>query len=204
MRNSAEFQAIVLQTYALAGQELEEERGGDEARDLGGRSWTPTRLSSAIGTTKRNWCSSGQDSTDELWMVWVAQRTAPPLPGALEFLDLVQELGGHITLVTNRRDRDCPDTRANLEAFDIPFDVLLCRTDDREKEPRWEKIERGTASPDVPPVEIVMWLGDNINDFPEMSQESRFSSPEAFGDYGSRFFIFPNPSYGSWEANPFD
>jgi 5'-nucleotidase (lipoprotein e(P4) family) len=203
MRNSAEFQAIVLQTYSLAGQELRKSVEGKKpgtwavALDAG-----ETLISNM--DYEKELVRLGKESTDELWADWVARRAAPPLPGALEFLDLVRELGGRVTLVTNRRDRDCPDTRANLEAFDIPFDILLCRTDDREKEPRWEKIERGTASPDVPPVKIVMWLGDNINDFPEMSQESRFSSPEAFGDYGSRFFIFPNPSYGSWEENPFD
>jgi 5'-nucleotidase (lipoprotein e(P4) family) len=146
----------------------------------------------------------GQHSEDELWMDWVARQAAEPLPGALEFLDLVEALGGRIAIVTNRQERDCPATRANLEAFDVPFDVLLCRTDDGEKEPRWEKVEKGTAAMEVPPVEIVMWLGDNINDFPDMTQESRFSSPQAFGDFGGRFFIFPNPSYGSWQDNPFD
>lgn len=203
MRNSAEFQAIVLQTYSLAGQELRKSVEGKKPGTWAVALDADETLISNMDYEKEL-VQLGKESTDELWMVWVARRAAPPLPGALEFLDLVRELGGRVTLVTNRRDRDCPDTRANLEAFDIPFDVLLCRTDDREKEPRWEKIERGTASPDVPPVKIVMWLGDNINDFPEMSQESRFSSPEAFGDYGSRFFIFPNPSYGSWEANPFE
>ncbi len=203
MRNSAEFQAIVLQTYSLAGQELRKSVEGKKPGTWAVALDADETLISNLDYEKEL-VELGQDSTDELWVAWVAKQAAEPLPGALEFLGLIQELGGHIAVVTNRRDRDCPDTRANLEASDIPFDVLLCRTDDREKEPRWEKIEGGTASPGVPPVEIVMWLGDNINDFPEMSQESRLSSPEAFGDYGSRFFIFPNPSYGSWEANPFD
>ena len=203
MRNSAEFQAIVLQTYSLAGQELTkivaEKAPGTWAVALDADETLISNMD-----YEKQLVDLGRESSDELWMAWVKKRAAPPLPGALEFLDLVQELGGHIAIVTNRKDRDCPDTRANLEAFSLPFDVLLCRTDDSEKEPRWESIEKGTASPDLPPVEIVMWLGDNIKDFPGMSQESRFSSPEAFEDYGSRFFAFPNPSYGSWQANPFD
>ena len=203
MRNSAEFEAIFLQTYSLAGQEL---RKSVEGKAPG--TWAVALDADETLISNRDYEKElvrlGQDSTDELWMAWVARREASPLPGALQFLDLVQELGGRIVVVTNRRDRDCPDTRANLETIRVPFDVLLCRADDREKEPRWESIQKGTAAPDLPPVEIVMWLGDNINDFPEMSQESRFSSPEAFGDFGSRFFIFPNPSYGSWEPNPFD
>ena len=203
MRNSAEFQAIVLQTYFLAGRELRRVVEG----------MTPGTWAVALDADEtlisnleyeKELVELGQNSEDELWMAWVARQAAEPLPGALEFLDLVQSLGGHIAVVTNRRERDCSATRANLEAYDIPFDVLLCRTDEGEKEPRWEKVENGTAALGVPPVEIVMWLGDNINDFPDMTQESRFSSPLAFGDFGGRFFILPNPSYGSWEANPFD
>lgn len=202
-RNSAEYQAIVLQTYALAGERLEERVKGMEPG-----SWAvaadadETLIDNSL--YEKELVQRGTDSTDELWAAWVARKVATPLPGALEFLERVQDLGGHIAVVTNRKDRDCPGTRDNLEAIGMPFDVVLCRTDSREKEPRWESIEKGTASPDLPPVEIVMWLGDNITDFPEMDQESRFSSPEAFGDFGSRFFAFPNPSYGSWEPNPFD
>ena len=203
MRNSAEFQAIVLQTYTLAGQYLRKRVEGMEPGTWAVAIDADETLISNLDY-ERELVQLGKESTDELWTAWVARRAATPLPGALEFLGLVRELGGRISIVTNRKERDCPDTQANLEAFEAPFDVLLCRTDSREKEPRWESIEKGTASADLPPVEIVMWLGDNINDFPDMSQESRFSTPEAFGDYGSRFFMFPNPSYGSWEANPFD
>ena len=203
MRNSAEYQAACIQTYRVAGEQL---RRAVETKEPG--TWAVAldadeTLISNSGYEKEL-VELGTDSTDDLWMAWVAKRSAPPLPGALGFLAQVRELGGHIAVVTNRRERDCPDTRANLEAFEIPFDVLLCRKDDREKEPRWQSIEEGTASPDLPPLEIVMWLGDNINDFPDMTQASRFSSPEAFADYGTRFIVLPNPSYGSWEENPFE
>jgi 5'-nucleotidase (lipoprotein e(P4) family) len=203
MRNSAEFQAIVLQTYSLAGQELRKRVEGKAPGTWAVALDADETLISNLDYEKEL-VRLGRESTDELWVAWVAKQAAEPLPGALEFLGLVQELGGHIAVVTNRKERDCPDTRANLEAFEIPFDVLLCRTDDREKEPRWARIENGTATEGIPAVEIVMWLGDNINDFPGMTQESRFSSPEAFEEYGTRFFVFPNPSYGSWQANPFD
>lgn len=203
MRNSAEFQAIVLQTYSLAGEQLRKRVEGMEPGTWAVAADADETLISNMDYEKEL-VLEGKHSTDELWMAWVARRAAPPLPGALEFLGLVRELGGRIAVVTNRKERDCPDTRANLEAFQVPFDLLLCRTDSREKEPRWEKVQKGEASADVPAVDIVMWLGDNINDFPEISQESRFSNSEAFGDFGSTFIVFPNPSYGSWEDNPFD
>ena len=106
--------------------------------------------------------------------------------------------------MTNRSEADCPETRLNFEKFDIPFDVMLCKGDDGEKEGRWEKVESGAASEDMPPVEIVMWLGDNIKDFPNHDQGLRFEDGEHFSDYGSRFFMMPNTMYGSWETNTHD
>jgi 5'-nucleotidase (lipoprotein e(P4) family) len=203
MKNSAEYRAAFLQTYALAGEQL---RRQVEDRDSGSWAVSIDADETLISNLEyeRELVQAQRESTDELWADWVARRAAPPLPGAVAFLERVRELGGRIAVVTNRKQRDCPDTRANLEAFGLPFDLILCRTEDPEKESRWERIEKGTASPDLPPLEIVMWLGDNIRDFPDMNQDSRFSAPEAFSDYGTRFFVFPNPSYGSWVANPFD
>jgi len=43
--------------------------------------------------------------------------------------------------------------------------------------------------------------GDNIGDFPGLSQSSR-DDPGALDDFGDRFFVLPNPMYGSWEGNP--
>jgi predicted secreted acid phosphatase len=42
-----------------------------------------------------------------------------------------------------------------------------------------------------------MGRGDNLEDFPGMSQE-RYEG----GAFGSRYFVLPNPSYGSWEGLP--
>ena len=92
----------------------------------------------------------------------------------------------------------------NLRALDLPFDVILCKGESGDKAPRWRQVETGTAHPDLPPLEIVMWLGDNIHDFPGLDQELRFASPEELTEFGDRFFILPNPLYGSWRGNPPD
>ncbi len=49
-----------------------------------------------------------------------------------------------------------------------------------------------------------MWLGDNIGDFPQLDQSVRLQSDAAFADFGTRFIVFPNPTYGSWQDNPQD
>jgi len=201
MRNSAEYQAVMLQTYALASDRL---RTLVADQDEG--TWAVAV--DADGTIRdnspyaRDLLLNGQELTDGNWDSWVARRAAPPLPGAVEFLELVHQLGGHIAIVTNRRSEHCADTRANFRVFDIPFDVMLCREDDRRKEPRWEMVEKGTASNDLPPLEIVLWLGDNIEDFPGLDQSIRQEDAAAFSKFGYRFFAVPNPTYGSWLENP--
>ena len=201
MGSSAEYQALVRQTFTLAGQRLREVVAD---RDPG--TWAVAldadeTVISNLGY-ERELARQGEESTNELWDAWVARRAAPPLPGAIEFLQLIHDLGGYVAVVTNRVDEHCPDTEANFRAFDIPFDVILCRKEDRQKEPRWEMVQMGTASTRLPPLEIVIWIGDNIRDFPSLDQSDRLRGERAFVDFGTLYFAMPNPLYGSWEDNP--
>jgi predicted secreted acid phosphatase len=45
---------------------------------------------------------------------------------------------------------------------------------------------------------VVAWVGDNILDFPGMTQAAR-GDPRALAEFGKRYFILPNPMYGSWQ-----
>jgi predicted secreted acid phosphatase len=50
------------------------------------------------------------------------------------------------------------------------------------------------------PHDIVMYLGDNIQDFPEFEQQEIARHPHRAADrIGVDFFLFPNPIYGSWK-----
>ena len=73
--------------------------------------------------------------------------------------------------------------------------------DDGEKEPRFEQVRLGTAKPGLPPVDVLLWVGDNINDFPDQTQALRNEPESAFTAFGTRFIVMPNPMYGSWERN---
>ena len=201
VRNSAEYLAVLEQTFRLADAALER-RVAD--REPG--TWAvaidadETLISNSQQSKEAALGATG--SFEQQWDSWVDRRAAPALPGARRFLERVHQLGGKIVVVTNRRERHCPQTADNLRALELPFDVVLCRGEDRSKEPRWRSVEDGTAAADLPPLEIVMWVGDNIHDFPGLDQELRFAGPEAMGEFGDRFFVLPNPLYGSWEHNP--
>ena len=49
------------------------------------------------------------------------------------------------------------------------------------------------------PLDVVAFVGDNILDFPGLTQAIRQGGDAAFSDFGVRFFLVPNPMYGSWE-----
>ena len=201
VRGSAEYPAVLVQTYRLARAALERRAAGREPGTWAVAIDADETLISNSEQSKEAALGAG-GSFAEQWDAWVERRAAPALPGAREFLERVHELGGKVAVVTNRRQRHCPQTADNLRAQRLPFDVVLCRGEDRDKSPRWQSVEDGTASPELPPLEIVMWLGDNIHDFPGLDQELRFAGPEAMGEFGDRFFVLPNPLYGSWEHNP--
>jgi predicted secreted acid phosphatase len=121
------------------------------------------------------------------WNAWVARRAARPLPGALGFVERVRELGGVVALVTNRAHEQCPATEDNLRAQGVPYDVILCRPpgSDGEKEPRFDSLREGTAAAGLPALEIVMFVGDNIGDFPGLDQSLRRAKEDAYADFGA-------------------
>lgn len=205
VRSSAEHDAIYHQVYAWAGQRLEELVAGKEAG-----TWAvsldadETVIDNSL-YQKERWDETHDLSklyTKESWIAWVEREEAPPLPGVLDFLEKVREMGGVIAIVTNRDQPQCPETEENFRKEGIPYDIMLCQTGTGEKEPRWDRVEDGTASTAYGPLEIVLWIGDNIGDFPGQTQELRFEDPSAFAPFGEIYFNLPNPMYGSWEDNP--
>ena len=209
-RNSAEYRAAFEQTYRLAGERLQELAEGREAG-----TWAvsldadETLVDNSMYQVEIG--RLGVTYSSETWDPWVHRKEATALPGTIEFTALVRSLGGIVAVVTNRRDHLCASTAENLDAVGITFDVVLCRVEDGEKEPRFDAVAAGTTgqwpeaqfsgSTDLPPVEVIMWLGDNIGDFPGPDQSVRHSE-EPLSDFGDRFFVLPNPMYGSWQANP--
>jgi 5'-nucleotidase (lipoprotein e(P4) family) len=200
VRDAAEFHAVVLQTYRAATGRVEEQAA---ARTAG--SWAvildadETVINNLQYQIERG--RLGLGFTPESWNAWVKRREATPLPGAARFLARVRELGGRIAIVTNRLGSECDDTEAVFRAHALMYDVMLCRPDGTpsDKNPRFAAVERGQAFGLAAPLDVVVVIGDNIHDFPGLSQQTRAGGDAAFGDFGVRFFLVPNPMYGSWQ-----
>ncbi len=234
-RTSAEYAALVVQTYRDAGAALSRHirRGfrwpfSATAR----RPWAvaldidETILDNSHYEVER----LGQGYDDASWRNWVERGQAGLIAPAARFVRgaLATSDRARVVLVTNQRQEQISAVRTRLVALDSIFaDQRVCvigRTDASDKNPRWAAVEAGVAScgqNDTPRFsfgapEIELWIGDNIEDFPCLTQASYHGDADlpasctpfatkpwmAAGPrtmIGDRFFVLPNPIYGSWQ-----
>lgn len=201
VQRSAEYAAITRQIYRQAMTHVE---AAGRAREAG--RWAvildadETVINNVQYQLERE--SMGLGFTPESWNGWVRRREAIPVPGSAEFLRRVAAMGGRIAIVTNRLESECEDTREVFRRHGLPFDVMLCRPDGQpsDKNARFAMVADGRAFGVSDGVEVVAVLGDNILDFPSLSQTHRGQGDGAFAAFGAGFFVFPNPMYGSWQT----
>ncbi len=136
------------------------------------------------------------------WTQWVLAEQATALPGAVAFSAAVHNLGGRLIVISNREEGlHLAATRSNLAKVGIVADVLLLAKDARDidKNSRFRLVEEvGIAAAKLPKLPVLAWVGDNIKDFPYLSQVD-IGDPALFG---TRYFLLPNPVYGSWQRLP--
>lgn len=199
-RTAAEYRALTLQTYRMAWEAVRE-----HAAELESGNWAvildadETVLDNS--EFERRIAETGVSFEESMWDSWVMEEAAGLIPGAAWFIEQVQALGGRVAIVTNRDQRLCPATRRNLDVLGIHPAVVLCETDTGEKEPRFRMVQEGTAVDSLPPLEVLAWVGDNIGDFPGLTQGMRSEPVGAYEWFGVRYFALPNPMYGSWMGN---
>jgi 5'-nucleotidase (lipoprotein e(P4) family) len=202
VRDAAEYRAAVLQTYRLVTAHVEREAAGRPAG-----SWAvvldadETVISNLTYQAER--ARAGLAYSTDSWAAWVRRREATPLPGAAAFLTRVRGLGGKIAIVTNRLSSECDDTRAVFTRAALVYDALLCRPNGSpsDKNPRFAAVRAGAAPGISTPVDVVAFVGDNIQDFPGLTQQVNDAGEAGFVAFGQRFFVLPNPMYGSWQQD---
>jgi 5'-nucleotidase (lipoprotein e(P4) family) len=200
VRRSAEYYAAVIQAYRMATTRVDQQAA---LRAPG--SWAvildadETLLSNVQYQVER----TGLGYSPESWAAWVRRREATALPGAAAFLARVHQLGGRIAIVTNRLESECGDTIALFKALALVFDAMLCRPDKgpSDKNPRFEAVAAGKTPAGNTPLEVVAFIGDNILDFPGLNQNLRQAGEAGFGEFGVKYFLLPNPMYGSWQES---
>ena len=164
---------------------------------------------------------TGRSFTPATWADWVASEQASIVPGADDFIRSVFEMGGRVAFVTNRDRAQDNHTWSNMLATGLPVTTdnacLMGRSaadessvDERtrfnDKDLRRQQVTDGSSScfnpdgerhSDFPASAIVMQVGDNIEDFAGVTQESA-DVAALMADNDGQYVLLPNPMYGSW------
>ncbi|HUD42881.1 MAG TPA: HAD family acid phosphatase [Dokdonella sp.] len=152
-------------------------------------------------------------SYDEFtWAQWCREQRAQAVPGALEFARDAAERGVTVFYLSNRARDLNTVTLANLRKLGFPIadrqDVFLglgtvvpgCEQNGSEKGCRRRLVAREHR--------VLMQFGDQIGDFVDVLANTPAGRRQAVEPYlgwiGERWFVLPNPTYGSWEPALFN
>lgn len=133
------------------------------------------------------------------WDAWVNLREAKPVPGAYEFLKAADDQQVAIFYVTNRKAHLEGATLTNIELVGFPKGEILCKNE-REN---WGSDKTSRRAEVAKTHRVLLILGDDLNDFvPAKSlglEQQQVLFRQLRGRWGKRWFMLPNPNYGSWE-----
>ena len=222
VRCAAEYKAITRQTYAAATRQLilamasndwTAIPNGNSATDrsvLQGKPARPVCVIMDVDETvldnsayQQELILNNSSFTGESWSRFVNGKVSPAVPGAKSFVDTCRRLGVVVFFVTNRDFSLEAATRENLisEGIMLPSDpdLVLCKNE----RPEWtsgKSVRRDLIAADH---RVLLLLGDDLNDFlfvKKSNLQQRSQLAEKYEDYwGQRWFMLPNPDYGSWE-----
>lgn len=152
-----------------------------------------------------------QEFSAASWSAWVLHAAGTPIAGAVEFLRAAHAAGHRIFYLTNREcpltpepagADPCPQrtaTMRNLVALGFPdagdADSFLLRNG----EPGWRTSDKSSRRAAIARrYRIVALFGDDLRDFVERDVFTARRA-ELTPLFGARWFVLPNPVYGSWE-----
>jgi acid phosphatase len=154
---------------------------------------------------------SGGEFNEADWAAWCQERRARAVPGVVAFTQFAARHGIAVIYISNRaRDLD-QATLANLRQVGAPVSgpqaflglgTMLqgCEQVGTEKGCRRQLIGRHYR--------VLMQFGDQIGDFVTVLANQTAGRAKAMAPYlswiGTRWFVLPNATYGSWEPALFN
>lgn len=153
----------------------------------------------------------GKEFNEVTWDAWVAEKKAKAVPGVVEFAKAASAKGVTILYLSNRAVHLKDATVANLKAVGMPvqddsvFLGLGTVVDGCEQNGSEKNCRRRLAGQQY---RVLMQFGDQLGDFVQIianTRDGRAQLLEEYGDwFGERWWMLPNPSYGSWEGALFN
>lgn len=200
MQNSAEYRELCYQAYNIALERVKaavaNHKKGDKplAIVLDADETVLDNSAFEAGLIGTNNAYNGKD-----WDEWCNAAEALAMPGAAEYLQAVDKLGVEIFYASNRSLAQVPGSAKNFKAIGFPqadAKHMIFKDDSSNKMGRFNKV--------MEDYDVVVFMGDNTGDLPinsyHKSQDERNALVDAHKDeFGKRFIVFPNPSYGDWE-----
>ena len=145
------------------------------------------------------------------WAAWCREESARALSGAVEFTRFAAKHGIAVVYISNRAKDLDQATLANLRKAGFPVSgpqsflglgtvVDGCEQAGSEKGCLRQLVARHYR--------VLMQFGDQIGDFVDVLANTADGRRKAVADYlpwiGTRWFVLPNPTYGSWEPALFN
>ena len=224
VQTSVEYRAITTQTFRAAADHLDaalKEKHWDalvpDERGNAATGLKPAVVMDVDETVLDNspyqarLIRDGKEYDEISWDQWVAEKKAKPLPGVVDFAKAAAEKGVTILYISNRAVHLKEATLANLREAGLPVaddSVFLglgtvlegCEQNGSEKNCR-----RRLAGQKY---RVLMQFGDQIGDFVQVEANTREGRQALFDEYddwfGERWWMLPNPTYGSWEPALFN
>ena len=153
----------------------------------------------------------GGEYNEADWAAWCKEERARALPGAVEFTQFAASHGVAVIYISNRAKDLDQATLANLRKAGLPVSgpeaflglgtvVEGCEQSGTEKGCRRQLVARSHR--------VLMQFGDQIGDFLTVNANTPDGRRKAMAPYlgwiGTRWFVLPNATYGSWEPALFD
>lgn len=131
---------------------------------------------------------------------WTMMAKAPAIDGAKEFTDYAKSKGVEVFYVSNRSPEELATTIQNMENLGLvnsDKNHVLLKEDTSSKTKRWDSIREN--------YNLAMYCGDNLGDFPneydkKSNEERRNIVDKNSNDFGTKYIVLPNPTYGDFEA----
>jgi 5'-nucleotidase (lipoprotein e(P4) family) len=154
---------------------------------------------------------SGGEFNEADWAAWCREAQARALPGAVEFTRFAASHGVAVIYISNRAKDLDEATLRNLRQAGLPVsgaDAFLglgtvvegCEQAGSDKGCRRQQVSRRYR--------VLMQFGDQLGDFLDVPNNTVAGRRAAVAPYlpwiGARWFVLPNPTYGSWEPALFD
>jgi 5'-nucleotidase (lipoprotein e(P4) family) len=205
MQTSAEYRAACYQAYNWAAVRVEQKLKERTTTDkppcvifdldetvLDNYNFQTEQIRKGYAFDPKRWETWEQTGADKIGVI----------PGAVEFITKLKEIGVERFYITNRNDKARVQTMSALRrhGIDVPEDQLLC-ADEKTGSNKTSRREQAHAKFDV-----LLIVGDNLRDFDDAFRYDKTTGIDGRrqtvdntkSKFGFEWIILPNPAYGEW------